>query len=715
MSAPGPDRIPDLPDRHELRETPAWVFAPDRRDALKLLGGGLVVVLLLDGPAAAQEAPPRRGGRRGGGDPPREVGAWLAIGEDGAVTVLTGKVEVGQDIRTSLAQAVADELGVATGSVRLVMGDTALVPFDQGTFGSRTTPSMASWLRQVAAAAREALLDLAAAEWNADRATIVVEAGQVREPASGRIAGFGAIVRGRRLTKAVDAGTAVRPAAAWTAAGFPAPRVTGQDLVTGAHRFPSDIVQPGLLHGRVLRPPAAGATLAAADTARAEAMDGVTVVRDGSFVGVAARTAHAAAQALAAIGATWKDPPPGPSHREVHEHLRKSAEAGRTAHAAGSIEEGLAGSGVRLDATYTTAYIAHAPLEPRAATAAWEGDRVTVWTGTQRPFGVRGEVAQAFDIPEDRVRVIVPDTGAGFGGKHTGEAAVEAARLARAAGKPVKVCWTREEEFAAAYFRPAATIDVKAGATEDGALSAWEFRVYNAGAAGIRTPYEVQHQLVVSHGSDSPLRQGSYRALAATACHFARESHMDDLARAAGQDPLAFRLRNLKDGRLRAVLEAAAKRFGWKGRPGRPSGSGLACGFEKGGYVATCAEVRVVERRLAVIRLVTAFECGAVVNPTNLRSQVEGAVIMGLGGALFEEVPFAGGKVLGARFSEYRVPRFADLPALETVILDRKDLPSAGAGETPIVAVAPAIANAILDAAGVRLRALPLAPDGSVG
>jgi isoquinoline 1-oxidoreductase len=255
-------------------------------------------------------------------------------------------------------------------------------------------------------------------------------------------------------------------------------------------------------------------------------------------------------------------------------------------------------------------------------------------------------------------------------------------------------------------------IDVTAGVAADGTLTAWDFHNYNSGGSGIRTPYTVANQRTEFHSTDSPLKQGSYRALAATANHFARESVMDDLARAVGLDPLAFRLKNLKEPRLRAVLEAAAKRFGW-GKPPEPGrGFGLAGGTEKGSFVASCAEVEVKNGHLRVVRVVTAFECGAILNPDHLTNQVEGAVVMGLGGALTERIEFQDGKVLNPNLTDYRVPRFRDVPALETVLVDRKDLPSEGAGETPIVAVAPAVGNAVAQATGVRPRSLPMAPDG---
>ncbi len=436
---------------------------------------------------------------------------------------------------------------------------------------------------------------------------------------------------------------------------------------------------------------------------------------------MAAPSEYQAEQALAAIKAEWKPAPPGPSSTNLYEYLKKNRGAGGGGGGGkgggqnlGSLDKGLAAADHKLAATYPIAYIAHAPLEPRAAVAEWKDGKLTVWTGTQRPFGVRGDLARAFSIPQERVRVIVPDTGSGYGGKHTVETATEAARLAKAAGKPVKLVWTREEEFTWAYFRPAGVIEVNAGVTKDGVLTAWDFQNYNSGGSGLRPLYEIPNLRTAFHASRSPLRQGSYRALASTANHFARESHLDDLAHAVKMDPLKFRLKNLKDARLRAVLEAAATQFGW-GRAEAPvKGLGIAGGFEKNSYVATCAEVAVdpTSGQVRVVRLVTAFECGAVLNPDHLKNQVEGAVVMGLGGALFEAIRFEDNKILNASFTRYRVPRFSDVPVLETVLVDRKDVPSAGAGETPIVAVAPAVGNAIFNATGIRLRSLPMVPNG---
>jgi isoquinoline 1-oxidoreductase len=577
---------------------------------------------------------------------------------------------------------------------------------------------MAPHLRRAAAAARELLLDLAAKELNVDRASLAVADGKVVSKEGGEGVPFGKLTQGQKLAHAVSANAPVTPVEQWKVAGQSVPKADGRAFVSGKHRYTTDMRLPGMLHGRVLRPSAFGAELTSLDTKAAEAMPGVVVVRDGSFAGVAAPTAHAAEQALRALKAEWKTTPQV-SGKELWEHFKRQganpAQGGRGGgHQAGSIKEGMESAEARLSGTYTLPYIAHAPLEPRAALAQWEGGKLTVWTGTQRPFGVRGELAAAFRIPETDIRVIVPDTGSGYGGKHTGEAAVEAARLARAAGKPVKVVWTREEEFTWAYFRPAALIEVSSGARKDGTLTAWEFHNYNSGGSGIRTLYAVPHQLIQFHPAPSPLRQGSYRALAATANHFARECHMDELAHAVGMDPLQFRLKNLQEPRLRAVLEAAAQRFGWGKKAPDGRGFGLACGFEKGGYVATCAEVEIDrDRRIRVVRAVTAFGCGAVLNPLHLENQIEGCVVMGLGAVLSEAIDFEDGRVLNPRFSRYRVPRFHDAPVLETVLVDRKDLPSAGAGETPIVGIGPAVANAVFAATGERLRSLPLKLNGS--
>jgi nicotinate dehydrogenase subunit B len=704
-------------ERYELFEPQRYHFEVDRRGFFKILGSGLIV-LCLTGPASAQES---GSNRRRGNQAPTDINAWLHIGQDGIVTVFTGKAEVGQNIRTSLTQAVAEELRAPPASIKLVMADTQLTPYDMGTFGSMTTPQMASRLHKTAAAAREALLDLAAEHFKADRATLQVADGKILK--GGESVTFGDLTKGQKLVKSVNGEGAVTLAKDWKIAGTSLPKVDGRDFVTGKHKYASDMTVPGMLHGRVLRPSAFEAALDSFDAGAAAQIPGVSVVHDGDFIGVTAPDALSAEHAVNALRAKWTAKPQ-PSNADLFDYLRKHAGEGGGrggrggGNNSGSIEEGLAAASHKLQATYTIAYIAHTPLEPRSAVAQWEDDKLTVWTGTQRPFGVRSDLANAFGIPEEKVRVIVPDTGAGYGGKHTGEAGIEAARLAKAAGKPVKVAWTRQEEFTWAYFRPAGVIDVSSGVRDDGTITAWEFHNYNSGGSGIGCPYDVANQKCEVHGTVSPLRQGSYRALAATANNFARESHIDELAFAVKMGPLEFRLKNLKDSRLRDVLLAATEAFGWsKAKNGDGRGVGLAVGTEKSSYLATCAEVMADKDSgvVKVLRAVTAFDCGAVVNPNHLKNQIEGALVMGLGGALFEAIEFSNGMVTNPFLSDYRVPRFSDAPKIEVVLVDRKDIPSAGAGETPIIGIAPAIGNAIFAASNIRLRSMPMAPDGLRG
>ena len=711
------------PERYELLAAPTYNFDLDRRDFIKIFGLGILFIVPTTRPHAQQRDQEESGRGRSRNNLPQEISAWIHIDEAGKVTALTGKVEFGQNARTSLTQAVADELHVPVSSIQLVMGDTEVVPFDMGTFGSRTTPTMAPQLRRAAAAAREILIAMAAEQLQLPPHELrLVDARFVNHDQSKTLT-LAEVAKGRKLVKVIPESISITPAVNWTIAGTSVTKVDAADFVTGRHRYTSDLKRDGMLYGKIVRPTALNAVLRTANTKAAEAIPGVKVVVDGSFVGVAAPDPQTAIKAANAIVVDWQSPPQS-SNADLFERLRKPASAGagreRGSRPQGSIADGLAMADKKLEATYTVEYIAHAPLEPRAAVAEWNSDKLTVWTGTQRPFGVRSELAEAFHISEDKIRVIVPDTGSGYGGKHSGECAVEAARLARAAGKPVKLVWTRAEEFNWAYFRPAGVIDIKSGVKADGTITAWEFHNYNSGSAGIQIKYDIPNTDIQFHQSDSPLRQGSYRGLAATANHFARECHMDELANAVRMNPLEFRLKNIKDQRLRAVLEAATKAFSWdKIKAVNDRGFGLACGFEKGSYVATCAEI-AIERdaknrknsQVRIVRVVEAFECGAVVNPLHLKNQIEGAIVQAVGGALFEAIQFDNGKILNGHFADYRLPRFGDTPSIEVVLVDRKDLPSEGAGETPIVGLAPAVGNAIFNATGLRLRSLPLTPKG---
>jgi nicotinate dehydrogenase subunit B len=688
-------------------------FTIDRRKFLKLAGGGLVVAFVLKDFLSLAEGSLPPGTPT---VPVSEVGAWLHIGEDGLVSVYTGKVEFGQNIRTSLSQIVAEELKLPVSSITMIMGDTDLVPYDAGTFGSRTTPQMGTQLRRAAATAREALVEMAAKHWDAPIAGVYAENGMIVNIATGQKLGYGALTKGQQILRTIADDVPVIAAKDWKVAGKTTPKVDGRLFITGKHSYTSDIHAPDMLYAKVLRAPSYNAKLVAADLSKAKAMPGVTVVRDGDFIGVVAPDVVTAGKALQLIDARWEEKVDQPAAANIFDYLVKNATGdGGEKDTKDNVTTGLKESDFQHAQTYHINYIAHVPLEPRAALAEWVDDKLTVWTGTQRPFGVQEDLAGTFKLSKEKVRVIVPDTGSGYGGKHSGEAAVEAARLAKLVKKPVKIVWTREEEFTWAYFRPGAVIEVAAGVKNDGTVTAWKFINYNSGTAGMETQYKTANKQIAHLPSKTPLKQGSYRALAATGNVFARECHMTDLARLIKMDQLEFRLKNLDDDRFKAVLQAAAKTFGWNSPKAAGHGYGIAGGFEKGGHIATCAEVLVNEdKEVKIIRVTQAFECGAIVNPHQLENQVTGAIVQGLGGALFERIDFAAGKILNSSLSAYKVPRFSDVPKIEVVLIDRKDLPSAGAGEAGIVGIAPAIRNAILDATGIALTALPMIPNGTL-
>lgn len=706
------------PERYEFRAVLMHHFALARRDFFKLLGAGIAVFAVAKDLLAQETAPSPHGFHNE--ELPNEIGAWLHIGENGIVTGFTGKAEIGQNIRTQLAQTIADELGVPFNDVRMVTGDTDLCPFDAGTFGSRTTATMTPQFRRACAAARNALVEMAAKQWSVSADRLVAADGKVTDPASHRVVHYSELARGDFWAQAVPAQIAYRPASEWTIAGKPVPKVNAREFVTGKHQYTTDLRPEAMLYGKVLRPPSFGATIVSYDATATKAATDVIVVRDGDFVAAAAPTTEAAESALKAIRVEWKEVPQI-SNSEIFSYLKQNAKPSsdeRFRQQKGSIAEGFASAAHRFDATYKVAYIAHAPLEPRAAVAQWSDGKLTVWMGTQRPFAVRDDLASEFHVSEKNVRVIVPDTGSAYGGKHTSDAGLEAARLARETnGRPVKLVWTRHEEFTWGYFRPAGVIDVKSGMDADCKLLAWEHHNYHSGMSGIETPYAVNNQYIEYHQVPLVLRSGSYRGLAATANHFARETHMDSLAHIAQMDPLEFRLKNLADPRMKAVLRAAAQSFGWpRKKTTDGQGFGIAAGFEKGSYVATFAEIFVDRKagNVRVVRLVEAFECGAIVNPDGLRNQVVGAMIQGLGGALFEAIEFEHGQIKNSYFSSYRLPRFRDVPEIEAILLDRKDIASAGAGETPIMAIAPSIGNAFFNATQVRLTDLPLRPEQSL-
>lgn len=687
-----------------------------RRELLKLPGAGLIVFF----PAAPlpafqeQERRPRRQGY------PDDFNAYLRVGADGRVTCLVGKVELGQGSMTALAQLLAEELDVTLDSVGMVMGDTDLCPWDRGTFGSQSIRQFGPVLRGAGAEARAVLLAMASERLGAPVGRLQVRAGVVTDTsAPDNSVTYAELVQGNRIERHLE-NVPMKPVSAYTVVGQSPRRKDALEKVTGKAKFAADTAFPGTLHARLLRPPAHGATLRDADTTAAEKVDGVRVVKDGDMVAVLHERPDIADKALRLIKARFDRPEPAVNDETIFDHLLKAAPEGQVVHQSGSLAEGEKLAATIVEETYLNSYVAHAPIETHSAIARVEGDKATVWVGTQTPFSIQQQVAQALGFGPENVRVITPYVGGGFGGKSASMQAIEAARLAKIAGRPVQVVWDRAEEFFFDRFRPAAVVKIRSGLTGDGRIPLWDFTVYCAGNREARQFYDIPHQRTVTTGGWGgnpaelhPFDVGPWRAPSVNTNTFARESHIDILAEKAGVDPLEFRLSHLSDERMHRVLEAAAKQFGWK--PGRTPGGrgvGVSCAIYLGTWIAMMAEVEVERStgRVQVQRVVCAQDQGVTVNPDGSRQQMEGGITMGLGYALTEEVRFRGGEVLDRNFDTYEIPRFSWLPKIETVLIDNPETPASGCGEPPIVNVGAVVANAIHDAVGVRLLQLPMTP-----
>ena len=686
-----------------------------RRELFALAGPGLFLGFGVDW-LAAQE-PARLPARQGY---PTDLNAYLRIAPDGRVTCFSGKVELGQGATTVLAQILAEELDVAYDSVDMVLGDTELCPYDMGTFGSMNVRFFGPALRGAGAEARAILLQMAGEQLQAPAARLQVKAGVVTDPnAPGKSVTYGQLVQGKRIERHME-GVAVKPVAAYTVAGHAAARKDALDKVTGKAMYAGDFAFPGMLHARLVRPPAHGAKFLDADTGAAEKA-GARVVREGELIAVLHQRPDLADSALGLVKARFEPPAPTMDDKTIFDHLLKTAPPLKDAGASGDLAEGEKAAASIVEATYLNSYVAHAPMETHSATATVENGRATVWASTQAPFMVRQQVAQAIGLAPQNVRIIAPYVGGGFGGKTAADQAVAAARLAKATGKPVQVVWNRAEEFFNDSFRPAAVVKIRSGLTSAGKIALWDYKVYGAGEREAKSYYDIPNQRTQSAGGwqggnppDMHLSAvGPWRAPSVNTNTFARESHMDTLAAKAGVDPLEFRLRHLSDARMRRVLERVAKQFGWKAAKS-PSGrgAGVACGIYSNAYAATMAEVAVDRKtgHVQVKRVVSAVDVGLAINPDGLRQQMEGCIAMGLGYALTEEVHFKDGEVLDRNFDSYQIPRFSWMPKVETIIIDNPGMAALGAGEPPIITMGAVIANAIYDAAGVRLRQLPMTP-----
>ncbi len=692
-------------------------YSLSRRDFLRRLGGGIIVLWATPGALFSSSEAQERMQR----EYPTDFNAYLRIGEDGRVSCFTGKIEMGQGIVTSLAQELADELEISLDVIDMVMGDTDLCPWDRGTWGSQSTRFFGPALRAAGAEAKAVLIDLASEHLKIPADRLIAKDGAVLEQAkpSNRVT-YAQLAKGQKIARQLAQKAIAKSAADFKIIGKPVTRRDALEKVTGKAKYSGDIQFPDLLYARILRPPAHGAKLISADTTPAQQIAGVQIIREGELVAVLHKFPDVAENALKKIKAEFDTPAAKVDDKSIFDHLLSLAPEGQIVAEGGNLAAGQKSAAATFEATYLNSYVAHAPMEPHTATAKMEGDKITVWASTQSPFGAKDEIAQALGLSAEKVRVITPYVGGGFGGKSRNQQVIEAARLAKLSGKPVQVAWTRAEEFFYDSFRPAAIVKINSGLSSSGGIAFWDYHVYYAGERGAQQFYDVPHHSTTVYASGRrgvagahPFATGPWRAPANNTNTFARESQIDLMAAKAGVDPLAFRLQNLKNEKLHGVLKAAAEKFGWK--PGKlPSGRGvgLACGFDAGAHVAVMAEVEVDKSTGAVQvkRVVAAQDMGLVINPEGAKIQMEGCVTMGLGYALTEELHFQGGKISDLNFDTYQLPRFSWLPKIETVLVDSKDPDPQGGGEPAIICMGAVIANAIFDATGARLFQLPMTP-----
>lgn len=686
-----------------------------RRDFLKITGQGIFVMFTVD----ITDLMARRTFQFR--DYPTDFNAYLRIGEDGRVTLFTGKIEMGQGIHTSLPQMLAEELDIPLSQVDPVMGDTALCPWDMGTFGSMSTRFFGPPMRRAAAEAKAVLKELGAERLGVPVDRVATREGSVydtRNPEASVT--YAALAEGRRIEREVPGNAPLDDRADYTVSGVPTTRSDAVDKVTGRALYTADIRLPGMVYAKVVRPPAHGSTLLEVDVSRVDSVEGATVVRDGDLVAVLHELPDVAELALAEVDARWQEPESGPSNATIFEYLEANVPEARVVTESGDLARGRAAAAHTFASVYHAQYMAHAPMEPHAALARVEDGQATVWASTQNPFTLQNEVARALGLDAQDVRILTPFVGGGFGGKTANRQAVEAARLARAAGRPVQVSWTRREEFFYDTFRPATIVKVSSGVDAQGKITLWDYANLHGGDRSSAPVYALPHHRVTSAGGWGgqgpryhPLAVGAWRGPGANVNHFAMESQVDLMAVAAGMDPVSFRMANLTDERMRRVLRAAMDAFGhaWKPAPSG-EGVGVALGTDAGTYVATMAKVRVSRQTgmVQVERIVCAQDMGEVINPAGAIIQVEGGLTQGLGYTLSEEIHFDRGVIMEENFDAYAIPRFSWVPEIETVLVESPELGPQGGGEPAITTTGAVIANAIHDAIGVRLYELPMTP-----
>jgi nicotinate dehydrogenase subunit B len=679
----------------------------------------------------------------------RRLDRWLRINRDGTVTVFPGKVEIGQGILTALAQIVAEELDIGLDRIRLAPADTSYSPDEGMTSGSQSITDGGAALRYAAAEARDLLLQRAAALLKVSLEQLSVTDGVITARSGGSIP-YWELASDDLLAREATGEIKPKPASQHSIIGQPAPRRDIPAKVTGVPIYVHDLELPGMLHGRVVRPPSYDARLTAVDEAGVRAMPGVTaVVRDGNFLGVIAEREELAIRAAGRLkrAAQWEETARLPEmdprfllkEKTDDEVISEKQDAAAAARAARTLE-----------AEYTKPYIAHAAIGPSCAVARFDNGRYTVWTHSQGIFPLRRDLAPVLGVKDSEIVVIHMDGSGCYGHNGADDAALDAALLARAApGRPVRVQWMREDEFGWEPYGPAMVVKLKAALDAKGDIVSWTEDIWSnshstrpSGLGGInllaswhlaqphkpsppRNPplpgggshrnaiplYEFPNQRVTNRlVKRMPVRVSALRALGATANIFAIESFMDELAAAAGADPVEFRLRHMKDPRARAVIEAVAQKANWKkGEKGDGTrGRGIAFARYKNGaiYVAEIVEVEI-GNEVAVKRAWAAIDAGLVINPDGLANQTEGGIIQAVSWALKEAVQYDHQRILSSTWMDYPILSFEDSPEIEVTIVNRPDQPPLGAGEGTQGPTAAAIANAIHNAMGIRLRDMP--------
>ena len=724
-------------------------LTPSRRGFL--LGGGALIVSFALPPrlVTAQELAAKN--LPGSLQRNAHLDSWIRIDERGAITVFTGKCELGQGIKTALIQVAAEELGVAPQSIHLVTADTALTPDEGYTAGSHSMQDSGTAIRYAAAQARALLIGAAAVRLAVSAEHLKAHDGAVVAD-DGRRLGFGELVKDKLLHVTADGRADLTEAAHYRLIGKPVQRVDIPAKVSGAPAFVQDLRLPGMLHARVVRPPSYHATLVRLDTTPVAKMPGVRAVhRDGNYLAVIAEREYQAVAAMQALSAAaaWSETPTLPEPDKIFDWLGSQP----VEHIPVLGGSGALPGGTRiLESTYRRAYQMHGSIGPSCAVAQIENGQLTVWTHSQGVFPLRAAIAQLLQLPPEKVRCIQVDGSGCYGHNGADDAGADAALLAMALpGRPVRVQWMREQEHAWEPYGSAMITKARAALGADGRIAGWDYSVRScthatrAGPAGNllpawllaqpRTPpppralplpeggghrnaaplyslpdARVAYELVAA----MPLRVSALRSLGAYMNIFSIESFMDELALAAKADPIDFRLRHLDDPRARAVINVAAERFGWSNYQRRPDhGRGFAFARYKNlaAYLALAAEVEVDRTggRVRLKRAVAAVDCGEAVNPDGIENQIQGGILQSASWTLHERVTFDRTRITSRDWSSYPILRFSGIPdEIRVHVVNQPGAPFLGAGEAAQGPTAAALANAIVDATGTRLRDLPL-------